>query len=1089
MRHCLIDLPVVREDPFKVIAFDWDGTAVPNRKVDARPVAVVLDELLKAGVYIVVITGTNFSHVDRQFSSLVTGKHKRNLFVCTNRGSEVYGFDSDSQPVLFHRRDATPQENEALDKAAEALKDYIERHSNVQVDIIYDRLNRRKIDLIPEWRSPPKSQMGELLEKTEARLTSGGFTGGIHAAFEMATRLAREAGLPDARITSDVKHIEIGLTDKSDSVEWITSELTRKRNIPFTDIMVLGDEFGPVAGFEGSDFLTYRPDEYGMLYISVGREPEGVPPGVIHAGGGPDCFLDIMNDQIALYRRFRATEEPAFLLTEEGYDALREREVESLTAVGNGYLGTRGSLEELSRASDPATMVSGVYCRTGWEPAEKIAVMPDWLFTHVSVDGRRLELTEETMLEHRRVLDMKKGVVYRDWRHRDESGRITAIRFLRFASLAEPHAVGMRIIVVPENYVGLIRVETGMRITDRVAETLDIDEMQPTPDGNGVYVRASTKGTGIGVRQAQTSYVKRGFVQPEHGTSIGQASVAETWEWRAEMHQEVEIEKFVSIYTSRDVEDPQEQALQHVARLAITGFDDVLLAHTEAWAARWRTARIDLGLGEADERSVNFAGYHLISAGNRRDDRMSVSARALTGLIYEGHIFWDAEMFILPFFIHTDPAAARSMLLYRYYTLNGAKRKAARMGYEGALFAWESAQNGDEITPGSIVMPNGQVVRVYSGEQEHHISADVAYGVWHYWRATLDAEFILTAGAELLVETARFWASRVAERDGMFHIEHVMGPDEYHPDVDDNFYTNAMAAWNLATAAETVHFLQQFYPDQWQRIGGKIAFRAGEPDRWKRVADSLYLDMTGPDDLIEEFKGYFRLRDIDVADYEPRTAPLDVIIGAPRAAATQAIKQADVVMALYLLEDRFRPEVIKNNFLYYDRRTGHGSSLSPSTYGIVAARSDLAEEAFGYFRQAATIDLNNNMGNAAGGVHIAALGGLWQLVVMGFAGVRVTSDGVWLDPRLPRAATRLNFSFLWRGTELKFDIRPEQEIVLTARGESTVNVGIQGKRLSGVAPGRTYRSRRIAGAWSEFTEEAEVSHGRQTSHRAAARRV
>ncbi len=232
MSDCLIDFPAIKKNPYKIIAFDWDGTAVENRYVDAAPVARVLEELMKFGVYIVIITGTNFGNIDRQFCSLITGPHKQNLFVCTDRGSEVTGFDEKSEPVTLYKRVATEKENALLDSVAEAVKHDIEAHSNVSIDIVYNRLNRRKIDLIPEWENPPKSQIGELLEKTEERLKKGGFKGGIKAAFALAVKYTQELGLSDGRITSDVKHIEVGLTDKSDSIKWIISELSSKKNIP-----------------------------------------------------------------------------------------------------------------------------------------------------------------------------------------------------------------------------------------------------------------------------------------------------------------------------------------------------------------------------------------------------------------------------------------------------------------------------------------------------------------------------------------------------------------------------------------------------------------------------------------------------------------------------------------------------------------------------------------------------------------------------------------------------------------------------------------------------------------------------------------
>jgi hypothetical protein len=287
---------------FRIIAFDWDGTAVKDRSADARPIAVPIEQLLKREIPIVVITGTNFKNVDRQFSSLITGLHKRNLYVLTNRGSEVYGFDENSDPVLIHRREASDKENLLLTKVAHAVRDYVRYRGGPKIDIVYNRLNRRKIDMIPEpqWADPPKARIGDLLQATEQRLRRGGILGGIKQLFQLAEKLSHGFGLEAARLTSDVKFIEVGLTDKADSVAWVLKDLAPKIGAKTEDILIAGDEFGPIGGFEGSDFRMVTPEAKGATFLSVGREPAGVPPEVIHAGGGPPYFQRVLEGQIEM---------------------------------------------------------------------------------------------------------------------------------------------------------------------------------------------------------------------------------------------------------------------------------------------------------------------------------------------------------------------------------------------------------------------------------------------------------------------------------------------------------------------------------------------------------------------------------------------------------------------------------------------------------------------------------------------------------------------------------------------------------------------------------------------------------------------
>lgn len=1100
MDYCK-DFPEINRRLFEIVAFDWDGTAVKNREAGASAVTTLLEELLKLGVRIAVITGTNFDNIDRQFSSLIKGPHKQNLYVCANRGSEVFGFNRRSRPVLRFRRRAKAAENRLLDRVAEAVKADIEASSSARIDIVYDRLNRRKIDLIPEWQNPPKSRIGELIKKTNSRLQQGGFEPGIRGAYELAVKHARELGMTDARITSDVKHIEVGLTDKSDSVKWILAEIAAEWNIREENILMLGDEFGPIAGFEGSDFHMVLPGHEAITYLSVGKEPNGVPGEVTPLGGGPRRFRELIERQIDLHRQLALTTDESFLLVEGGFNPLREREVESLASVSNGYLGTRASLEEQGPASGAATLIAGVYDIGENDGLEELATAPDWLFTRVYVFGKQLTLDMDTIVEHQRILDLKKGVYRRRWRHRDRHGRITAVEFMRFVSMDDPHALVLTVSVTPENYSGAARIETGIRVCDNCHNPLEpVGGIKPgggkKRDGNiregPLNLLAGTSRSGITVSMAQSTRVHedyRGVSRMERVVDGGEtdAGVYEEINWHAEMGRSLTLQKFVSVFTSREADEPAAAAEAHAGEIAGQGVTRLLLEHIGRWEERWELSGIHL---EGDAQALhwlNFAIYHLISAGNPNDDRVSVSARALTGTIYRGHIFWDAEIFTIPFFIFTYPSAARAALMYRYHTLPTARNNATTAGFRGAMFAWESAQSGEEMTPRAVLSISGEVIPVTSGDLEDHIISDIAYGVWRYWNATGDDAFLVEAGAELILETARFWVSRSQNKGGVYHIFNVEGPDEYHDEgVDDNYYTNAMAVWNIEHALEVARFMQESYPARWADLRGRIGLKNQELTGWSKVAGHMYLDMSGGA-LIEEFAGYFELEDIDVNDFRPRTAPMAVILGRDRANASQVVKQADVVMALYLLEKKLDPEIIRANFEYYDRRTAHGSSLSPAIYGLVAARLGLLDQALAYFRQAATIDLANNMGNAAGGVHIAAMGGLWQEMIMGFAGVRLDGSRLFVNPRLPDGWRRLRFRLAWRGFGLVFDIKNGSQIRLILEGSGKIQTGIFGAPAQELEAPGTYISLWADGAWRVFSlMESEAGVGRKARHSSTA---
>jgi len=469
------------------------------------------------------------------------------------------------------------------------------------------------------------------------------------------------------------------------------------------------------------------------------------------------------------------------------------------------------------------------------------------------------------------------------------------------------------------------------------------------------------------------------------------------------------------VHTSRDTDEPREMAGRQ-AKHAIEDVNGVIAEHREAWLTRWKASDLRIEGDAAAQRALRFAIYHLSSASNPEDERVSIGARGLSGTAYKGHVFWDTDIFLLPFFILTYPEAARALVMYRYYTLAGARAKAARLGYRGALYAWESADTGEEMTPPFVVSPDGGIVRILTGEQEQHISADVAFGVWKYWEATGDEGFLVNAGAEILIETARFWASRAElEEDGRYHIRGVIGPDEYHEKVDDNAYTNGLAQWNLEVGEEVARLVAERWPEQWRALSRRLGLEAEEPRRWLQVARELYTGFDEQTGLFEQFRGYFGLEDIDLAPFAQRTAPMDVLLGRERIQRAKIIKQPDVVMLVHLLWERLPPEVRKANFEYYEPRCGHGSSLSPAIHALVAARLGDAALAERYFREAAEIDLSDNMGNAAGEVHVGALGGLWQATVFGFAGLRFTDEGPEHRPNLPPSWRSLSMRFQWRG--------------------------------------------------------------------------
>lgn len=765
--------------------------------------------------------------------------------------------------------------------------------------------------------------------------------------------------------------------------------------------------------------------------------------------------------QLPSNQRFVPSDNPRWQLTIPDFDQELEPTIEAVFAMVNGYVGTRAAVEEGSAVSRPATFIAGVFNTPAQpqtleleDPIPELVVAPDWSRLRIVVAGQELRLGQVELLSQRRVLDLGQGLLLREWRVRDDAGRITSLRSLRFVSLADRHCLVQLVTLITENYSGRVTLES--LVDGRVANENNTVHLETfTPDNPPSAPRLSpamgerSEGQLLTMRTLQSQVELAFAAQAELRDAAGQPIVGaellaerlvgQRWEWMAEQGQRYELRKLVAVCSSRDGAAPADAALQRLAQLIATGDAALLNAQMQAWAARWATADATILGDETIQREVRFAIYHLIGAANPADERASVGARSITGERYRGHVFWDNETFVWPFYLFTDPQTARALLMYRYHTLAGARAKAAALGYRGALYAWESTDTGEETTPPFIRGPRGDRLPVLTGDQEHHIAADIAYAIWQYVQVTGDGPFFLDAGAEMLLEIARFWASRVVlGDDGRYHILTVIGPDEYHEAVDDNAYTNMLAQWTLRRGLEAVARLQRAHPTRWATLADQLKIDVKEFDDWRRVADGLVTGFDPATGLFEQFRGYYQLREVDLTGHDTGVATMDAKIGLHDLQKTKVLKQADVVMLMFLLWDEFSPEVRAANFRYYEPRTAHDSSLSPSFHALVAARLGDLALAERFLRQAALIDLDftrKGWAGATGGVHIAALGGIWQALAFGFLGMRPQDEGLRFEPHIPSGWGALHMPIQWRGRQLHVAATAEPpgiEIVVVA---------------------------------------------------------
>lgn len=669
---------------------------------------------------------------------------------------------------------------------------------------------------------------------------------------------------------------------------------------------------------------------------------------------------------------------------------------------------------------------------------------PDWLPLKIQLNGERLSPDATRAVEHRRVLDLRRGLLIGTLKQELQDGNSAILGTVRFASLKD-RPLGVQLARIGVDKTVMIQ--------------LAVDEAGSTAfeiPSQSRFLALDTEAQLLANQQAVNA----------DETELGEVQ----WTWRAVPTNDAWLARVTAFAVASSADDAAHRTRDLVGKFNNpASMRRLYERHVRAWKQRWTESDVVVDGDDASQKALRFAIYHLVSAANPEDERVSVGARALSGDGYKGHVFWDTEIFMLPFYTLTWPAAARAMLMYRYHTLAAARAKAEKMGYRGALFAWESADTGEETTPPFALSPERKVVPILCGEQEHHISADIAYAVWQYWQATRDSRFLLEAGAEILLETSRFWSSRAQlENDGQYHIRRVIGPDEYHEGVDDNAFTNIMAAFNLQRGLDVTRLLETRWPQRWAALKKSLGISPDELAFWSDVRQRLITGLDPKTGLHEQFAGFYNLEEVDLSAFADRTVPIDLVLGAERTSRSQVIKQADAVMLSFLFGRGLDRRIQEANFDYYEPRTGHGSSLSPPVHAMVAARLGRAELAKRFFDETAAIDLDDTMGNAAAGVHIGALGGLWQAAVFGFAGLYLEDSCIHFDPHLPKEWQRLVFPFRWRHRQLRVEVEGHPctlSVTLQTGKPMSLTIGGLKRRLR---RGETWRCARDGdGQWRE----------------------
>jgi kojibiose phosphorylase len=732
-------------------------------------------------------------------------------------------------------------------------------------------------------------------------------------------------------------------------------------------------------------------------------------------------------------------------LTETAFRASSARAYEGLFTLGSGYLHLRGSLEEhLEDAPQNTaplrmpesvtsekfavlkakwgTYVPGVFGPHPFLNREMIN-LPFFLDLAPHVAGERLDMEHSTVEAYRRELHLRAATLRRTLRWRTRAGPVLEVALARFVSADRPALCVQRMTLSADRPVEVL-VRAGLDADVRTNGHDHFSEVAVEPAGaRGVECRLTTD-AGDTVRMVTR------LAADASGWTYEASPRRGAWTFRLRLPGGGRggVEKRTAVATSRDLVPSDPAAV--LDELAATPYEALAARHEAVWAARWDACDVVVEGDARSQRALRTSLYHLLRAHVPGDPRVAIDAKGYAGEGYYGRYFWDTEMYLVPFFLYTDPPRARTLVDFRVHSLPGARANAAALGYPGARYAWESDGDGREAC---ALWPYR--------DHEVHVTADVVYAMAHYARAA-EPEYLRGPAAEVILETARYWMQRIDRRlgDDYPSLLGVMGPDEYTPICHNNAFTNRLVQFALELAAET--------PGASAEEARAFAGTArGLPI--PRAADGLLVLQCEDFELLAEPQ-FDRL-------WRDRHRPFSAQVPTERLYRTRCLKQGDVLMLMHLMPHEFSDAEVRRAWDYYVPYTTHDSSLSAGVHAIIACRLGLDEVAWDFWRRSAEIDLDVEHGGAAEGIHIACAGANWQVAVLGFAGLATAlqSDHLRLRPRLPRAWSRLAFPLVWKGCPVSVDIVPGATTVRN-RGTTplTVTVGVQTQEIPPGAAGR-----------------------------------
>jgi alpha,alpha-trehalose phosphorylase len=734
-------------------------------------------------------------------------------------------------------------------------------------------------------------------------------------------------------------------------------------------------------------------------------------------------------------------------------------QAETIFATANGYLGMRGNFEEGAPALESGTFINGfhelwpiVYGEEAYgfaKTGQTMLNITDSKIIRLYVDDEPFYLLTALLISFKRVLDMQAGTLERDVVWEMPSGKQVRIKSCRFVSFEHRHVAAIAYEVTVLNATAPVVISSEM-VYNPVAQTAEGDprtargftERPLLPqkryaNAERILLSHTTKNSKMTLVCGTDHVIET--VCPYTYTKTCADDVGKVvYSVTAQPGQAISLTKYIVYHTSRraSAEELCERTEWTLDRAKSDGFARLMAGQRQCMNDFWRRSDVHI---EGDPRVQQYIRWNVfqLAQASGRAEGTGIGARGLTGQAYDGNYFWDTEVYVLPFLIYTAPRIARNLLQFRHSMLEKARERAQQVSQKGALFPWRTI-NGEEAS-----------AYYAAGTAQYHINADIMYALKKYVEVTGDKEFLYHEGVEMLVETARLWNDLgfYSERvGGKFCIHGVTGPDEYNTVVNNNTFTNLMARENLWYAAAVVEELRNERPGLFAALVDKTGLELPEVDEWKRAADHMYIPFNEMLGIHPQDDAFLEREPWDFANTPADKYPLLLHYHPLVIYRHRVIKQADIVLAMFLLSHEFSLEQKKRNFDFYDPLTTGDSSLSVSIQSVIAFEIGCVEKAREYARYAVLMDLADVGGNVKHGAHIASIGGTWMAVVYGVAGMRDTNGRISFNPMLPERLERVRFPLTIRGQELEVDITQET-VTYLLRGGSRLTVAHQGKDL------------------------------------------